>query len=83
MDVDDRRGSARRKCDHLDAARGNSGTCFVRDSVQYGPDRPDVLFRALNMDGVFQRMLIPSEAETARRARTAAEKRNEVQLMRW
>jgi hypothetical protein len=39
--------------------------------------------RVLRIDGVFRRMLIPSEAETAKRAGTAAEKTNEVPLMRW
>ena len=46
------------------------------DAVQYGPDLPDVFF----MDGVFRRV---SEAETARRAGTAAEKTNEVPLTCW
>ena len=32
---------------------------------------------------VFRRMLMLSEAETARRAGTVAEKTNEVPLMRW
>jgi hypothetical protein len=31
--------------------------------------------RALRIDGVLRRMLMPSEAETARRAGTAAERR--------
>ena len=39
--------------------------------------------RALSLHGVFRRMLMPSEAETASRAGTAAEKTNEVPLMRW
>ena len=37
----------------------------------------------LRIEGVFRRMLIPSEAETARSAGTAAEKTNEVLLMLW
>ncbi len=37
----------------------------------------------LRIDGVFRRMLMPSEAETARSAGTAAEKTKEVPLMRW
>ena len=54
------------------------------DAVQYGPDGP---VRCLAKDGrrhslVFRRMLMPSEAETARRATTAAEKVNEVPSMR-
>ena len=36
----------------------------------------------LKIDGMFRRMLMPSEAETARCAGTAAEKTNEVPLMR-
>ena len=39
--------------------------------------------RALRMDGVFRRMLMHSEAESARRAETATEKTDEVPLMRW
>ena len=34
--------------------------------------------RVLRIDGVFRRTLMPEEAETARRAGTAAEKTNEV-----
>ena len=37
----------------------------------------------LRIDGVFRRMLMPSEVETARSAGTAAEKTNEVPLTRW
>ena len=55
--------SVRRNHDHI-------------DTVQYGPDLPDVFF----MDSVFQRV---SEAETARRAGTVAEKTNEVPLTCW
>ena len=69
MDVDDRRGGVRGYSDRVDA-------------VQYGPDRPDV-FLSLKMAGVFRRMLMPSEAETTRRAGAAVEKTNEVPLMRW
>ena len=36
----------------------------------------------LRIEGVFRRMLMPSEAETARSAGTAAEKTKEVPLMR-
>ena len=36
----------------------------------------------LRIDGVFRRILMPSEAETARSAGTAGEKTNEVPLMR-
>jgi hypothetical protein len=39
--------------------------------------------RVLRIDGVFRRMLMPSEAETAKRAGTAVEKTNEVPLMHW
>ena len=38
-------------------------------------------YSELKIDGVFRRMLMPSEAETARRAGTAAEKTNEVPLI--
>lgn len=39
--------------------------------------------RVLRTDGVFSRMSMPSEAETARGARTAVVKTNEVALMPW
>ena len=39
--------------------------------------------RVLRIEGVFRRMLIPSEAETARSAGTATEKTKEVPLMCW
>ena len=35
-------------------------------------------YSALKIDGVFRRMLMPSEAKTARSAGTAAEKTNDV-----
>ena len=37
----------------------------------------------LRIEGALRRMLMPSEAETARRAGTAAEKTKEVPLIRW
>jgi hypothetical protein len=37
----------------------------------------------LRLEGVLRKILIPSDAETARRAGTAAEKTKEVPLMRW
>ncbi len=37
----------------------------------------------LRINGVFRRMFMPSEAETARSAGTAAEKMKEAPLMRW
>ena len=70
MDVDDRRGGEREYSDRVDA-------------VQHGSDSLDVSCRVLRMDGVFLRMLMPYEAEIARRATTAAEKTNEVPLRCW
>lgn len=37
----------------------------------------------LRIDGVFHRVLMPCEAETARSAGTVAETTNEVPLIRW
>lgn len=49
------------------------------DAVEYDLDRPHFLL--LSMDGVFRRMLKPSEAETVRRAGTAVDKMSGVPLM--
>lgn len=49
------------------------------DAVQYGPDLPGSC-RVLRINGVFRRMLMPEEAEAARKR---AEKMNKVLLMRW
>ncbi|KAH9018624.1 hypothetical protein EDB85DRAFT_602914 [Lactarius pseudohatsudake] len=48
-----------------------------------GPNHGHILLRLPKTDGVFRRMLIPSETETTRSAGTATEKTKVVPLMRW
>ena len=42
-----------------------------------------VPLQGAQIDGLFRRMLMPSEAETARSAGTMPEKTNDVPLIRW
>ena len=68
LEVDDRRGGVRGDRDSADA-------------VEHCADSTHV--RVLRIDGVFCGMLMPSEVETVRSAKMAAEETNEVLLICW
>ena len=62
-------------------AEGRREDCERLDADEHGADRSHVLLQ-LRIDGVFRKMLMPSEVETARSTGAATEKANEVPLIR-